>query len=278
MFGKKHRKNHPGQDKLKLPPLVAAVWSPAGENTSELSFELSKSISMFTGAFLAELPCLAIPKLGFTADVMDRDRNIDNLIMELDKKGEISFRFAQTLNERLAILPANVYGAPDFPVSNRVELATLIQIPAKIINMARNNGFPAVVFECQGQITTPMTYFALQHADFIMLPVQKPAEIALALLNIKRLISAFKYDAAKFRLVTSGRESLENPVVIKDDEGHNTVTVSIWEHDAEQIVKNLAEALAKSQAPASRARCEDNRETGVRGPEKTAEEEYLIRL
>ncbi len=218
-------------------PCVITVWSPAGENTSSISLELSEAISKHTSVFLAELPCLSIPKLGFIADTMDRENHIDNLILELDKKGETSFKYVHKLQEGLAVITANTYSLPDFPIANRVSQDTLIETPSKLIKMARKNGYSVIVFECQGQLTNPMTFFAINHADYVLIPVNKPEELAFTLINIKRLICSFKHSIDKFKIVTGNIALLENHLVIKDDEGKYLGELASYELNISNIVK-----------------------------------------
>lgn len=280
MFFKISNKKNDSANKLTLPPCALSVWSPSGENTAHLSWELSKGCSKHTGTFLAELPCLSIPKLGFAADIMDRDKNMDNFIIEFDKKNEVSFKFAHRINDDLAVLPANVYAAPDFPVANRVEQETLIQVPVRIINMARKNGYPIIIFECQGQITTPMTFFALQYSDYILIPVKEPAEIALALLNIKRLVSAFKYSIKKFMIVSLQRESLEDHLVINDDEGNNIGKVDTLEHNIDSIIGRLATSVKVSESKDHQISAVGLKKLGAHGgwEDDPKDEEWIIRL
>ncbi len=223
-----------------IKPCVITVWSPAGENTSSVSFELSEAISKHTGVFLAELPCLSIPKLGYIADTMDRENHIDNLILELDKKGETSFKYVHKLHESLAVVAANTYSLPDFPIANRVSQDTLIETPLKLIKMARKNGYSVIVFECQGQLTSPMTFFAIDYADYVLIPVNRPEELAFTLINIKRLVCSFKHDIEKFKIVTGNMALLEGHLVINDDEGKYLGELESYEYNISHIVKSIA--------------------------------------
>jgi hypothetical protein len=50
-------------------------WACTGIDASELSFSTAKLLSEEEKTLIAELPCLGIPRLGFTCGIMDRGRN-----------------------------------------------------------------------------------------------------------------------------------------------------------------------------------------------------------
>lgn len=220
--------------------MIIAVWSPAGSNTAQLSMDLSGELAKSFRVLLVELPCLGIPRLGFITNIMDREKHTEAAILEMEKKGELSLDYLHTKTEGLAILPANVFASPDFPVSIKVETETLIDFPVAMTRTAYKKGYSTVVFECQGQMTSPMTFFALKHAQHILIPVKEPGEIAFSLINVKRMVQVFKLCPEVFLFVARIDEDIIREVaVLKDDEGRVLNNLRVVGEDVRQIIKTL---------------------------------------
>lgn len=231
---------------LEIPPLVICIWSPYGRDTAQLSWQIAQETARFTNVLLAELPCLGIPRLGLLTQSMDRERNTDTLILELEKKKQINMDYVHRASDTLSLLTANIYGIPDHPVSIRVELETLIKFPGLLIKEARRNGFNTIIFELQGQLATPMTFFALKKADKILIPVDKPEETAFALINIKRMLEVFYYQTEKLLVLT--KEDIEAvkaamSVQIKS----RIVNLEVLEANPSRICTYLAQGLSSTE-------------------------------
>ncbi|MCR4443462.1 MAG: hypothetical protein QHH10_14275 [Peptococcaceae bacterium] len=238
------KKKYPGSKKPKeVKAQVIAVWSPPGNNTTKFSLELARELAKHTRILLVELPCLGIPRLGFTANIMERDNHTEALILELDKKGEINLDRAPRMGDSLTVLAASVFAFPDYPVSHKVELETLIGFPAEVVNRALQDGYSIVVFDCQGQVTTPMTHFALKHADRVFIPVTEHGGLAFSLLNVKRLVQVFKYGAEKFKLLARENvETIAEVAVIKDEEGREACRLDVLNENSREIAQELLAA------------------------------------
>jgi len=219
------------------------IWSPTGLDTSELSFGLAREISKRERALIAELPCLGIPRLAFAAQAIERNKNIEEEIMELEQKGTITLKHLYKKSDSLAVLPVDIYAFPDYPVTQKVKIQTLISFPAHLLNKARELGYSSVIYDCQGQITTPMTYFAVEVADKVLIPVQAMADISFALLNVKRLVQVFKFDLAKFTILASLKviETIKEISVIRSDEGRIIGKLDVREENCQEIIKALFE-------------------------------------
>lgn len=232
---------------MKQVQRVLAVWSPAGLNTSPLSYRLGEELSKHTPVLVAELPCLGIPRLAFCAGLMDRDKHMDAAILELDKKGEMSCSQVWQKSATLGVLAANVYSFPDYPITHKVELDTLLEVPFSLINAARHKGYAVIVLDCQGQLTTPMTHNALKSADIVLVPVEEPADMAFGLLNIKRLVQVFKYEPSHFRIIAAqNADAVSEIMVLKDEEGRIISSLEVWASDCRRIAANLCEAGEES--------------------------------
>lgn len=188
----------------RIPPLVLCLWSPFGGNTARLSLGFARELAQFTKVLLAELPCLGIPRLGLLVGQKEKEKNIDTMILEYEKRRRIILDIACSESESLSFLTGNVYGIPDHPLSNRVELETLMEFPGVLVKEAREKGFETIVYELQGQLATPLTFFALKQADMILIPLNGPEETAFALINIKRMLEVFYYNPDNFLILTSG--------------------------------------------------------------------------
>jgi hypothetical protein len=209
-------------------PKVITVWAPGGNNTAQLSLNLARKLARQKKVLLVELPCLGIPRLGFAAGIMDRDNHTEAAIIELGKKVGLTLTQLHKKSEMLALLPAGVFAVPDYPVTLKVELETLIEFPAALIQKATQLCYELIVFECQGQLTTPMTFFAIKLADTVIVSAEEPAEIAYSLINIKRLIQMCKYLPEKFKVVSAiNSEELSEVMVMKDEEGKITSRIEV---------------------------------------------------
>lgn len=248
--------------KVTLPPLVLSVWSPMGRNTAAFSFELASALSEYTGVFLAETACLGIPRLAFAAKIMDREKSMDALILKYEKTGEIEFGLTHRMGDTLAVLPASAYSSPDYPIPSRVDMETLLKLPAGLINNARQHNYPLVVFECQGQLSNPMTFFVIRHSDYVFLPVEGQAEIAVTLTNLKKLIQAFKYPPEMFKVIAAEyTEEIQDITHFASDKGSPLQIITVLPPNIETIAEQLAvwkKAEAQKMNKAGAASGEDD--------------------
>jgi cellulose biosynthesis protein BcsQ len=102
-------------------------------------------------------------------------------------------------------------------------------------------GYSTIIFDCQGQITTPMTYFAVEAADKVLIPVKRMSEISFSLLNVKRLVQGFKFDLAKFIILASSKdiEIIQEISVISNDEGRIIGRLDVKVENCQEIIKTL---------------------------------------
>ncbi len=236
-----NKKELPGAARLALPPLVISVWSPPGRNTAAFSLALSAALAAQTRVFLAETACHGIPRLAFAADIMDREKSMDALILQYEKTGEIDFALTHQKGRTLTVSAASAYASPDYPVPSRVELETLVKLPAQLINTARQNGYPLVVFECQGQLSNPLTFFAVKHSDYVFLPAEGRAEIAIILINLKKLIQAFKYPPVMFKVVAEKYiEEIQAIMHITEENGSTQHRIEVLSQNSGSIAEELA--------------------------------------
>lgn len=220
---------------------VIVIWSPVGVDTSELSYELASELSLEEQVLLAELPCLGIPRLGFTLGSIQRNRNIEAEIFDLDKKGRADLTNVYKQSNTLSVIPADIYAYPDYPITQRVSLETLISFPSHLIEKGYQQGYTSIIFDCQGQVTTPMTYYALKYADKILIPIRRTMDIAFSLLNIKRLILAFNFDIDKFALLTKNKklETFDEIVLLNNEEGKTIGKLDVCEEDKRAIINQV---------------------------------------
>lgn len=182
---------------------VITVWSPAGLNTAKVSWPLANHIARHTTIALVELPCMGIPRLALQADCLDRTLHTDAAILEYERKNSSPIDFCQKVSDNLAILAANAYALPDHPVVHKVENSQTVQsFPAHFINRARKKGYSVIIFDCQGVLVSPMTFFALKQANTIILVVDDPSDLAWTLINKERLVDAYDIDVNAFLATT----------------------------------------------------------------------------
>ncbi|WP_418790308.1 hypothetical protein [Phosphitispora sp. TUW77] len=198
-----------------------AVWSPGGNNTSVFSLSLAKNTATYISTFLIELPCLGIPRLAIESGHINRTSHVDAALLEYERKGSSPIDFCIHAGHNLALLAANPYALPDHPAVHKISSPeTLEMFPEFCVVQARKSGYQVVIFDCQGVLASPMTFYSLRLADTIVLVVERPSDIAWALLNKKRLIEgyniasdAFAATALNDMYLNEIREVLECPVL-----------------------------------------------------------------
>lgn len=225
---------------LNISSKSLAIWSPVGSNTAKFSLELGQEIARHTSVAITELPCQGIPRLGFISEIVEREKCVENALQELEKTGYLSLNQLKVVSERLALLTASVYASPDYPLINRLSLQTLMDYPVKFRNTARQLGYNVTLFECQGQLTSPMTFFALKCADIVLVVVQQIADLAFVIINIKHLVQTFKFPSAKIFLVGDVDPlSLNDLIMLKDEEGDSLGNLTIIRQQAAEVLQLL---------------------------------------
>ncbi len=199
---------------------TTAIWACTGMDTAELSYRLAKAESEKGKTLVVELPCLGIPRLGFAANVIDRIRNVEAVLMKTEQKIPLHWEMIHSLNDQLGILTASVFATPDSPMVSKVSLSTLIGFVQCIKDFAEKEKCRHLIFDCQGQLTSPMTFFALKAADSVVIPIGKPADAAYVLANVRRLVGTFQYPIEKFVLLVEGdARAVRGIASIKGEEG-----------------------------------------------------------
>ena len=181
-----------------------SVWACTGANVSELSFALARKIAEENKTLICELPCLGLPRLGFVSEHMDRIRNTEAAILALDRQEDRSWQLVTEDKPSLWVLPVSVYAMPDCPVTARVSVETLIHFTGALKRLAGENGVERLIFDCQGQLHSPMTFFALRSSEQILIPVENPADLAYVLASLRRLVKNYGYQPEQFLLAVDG--------------------------------------------------------------------------
>jgi pilus assembly protein CpaF len=217
-------------------PKTIVLWACTGYNNSELSFRIARELSRNHRCLLAELPCLGIPRLGFVCNIMDRERHAEAAILDLDKGKGFNWDLIHK-SDGLSLLPANVFAAPDYPVFSKVEMNTLIEFPGMIMSESAKKEYQWIIFDCQGQLTNPMTFFALKQAEKVLIPVDNPGDAAYVLANIKRLVNVFKQPASKFLvLAAADLEEMKQMMVLKNEEQGQEYNVKVVAREIKDIL------------------------------------------
>lgn len=219
---------------------IIAVWQPYGTDTSGFSYNLATEISKHSSTALIESPCLGIPRLSVVSDCRSRDHHIEAALLNQEKKKTSGIDVMIKKSETLAVLPVGYYAVPDYPIVNRVEPETLFEFTARIISAVRENGYRQIVFECQGQLTHPVTFFAIKSANLVLIPLTSPKELAFTLINLKRLLNVFGFESSKFKILTGGnKDILAETTQIKSDDGKVIGTPDVWGLDLKEILTML---------------------------------------
>lgn len=213
---------------------TTAVWSCAGFDTSPLSFHLGQAEAEKGRAMVAELPCLGIPRLGFTANAMDQEKTFEALVGQLQEKKPLYWEMLHHHRESLGILPASVYASPDRPIVSTLSTDFMVNVTDHLADFAEKEGVHHLIFECQGQITHPMSFFALRKSERVVIPIAKTTEAAFVIANVRRLVQLFEQPKDKFILLAQGDvKSIQKMATIKDaEEDWTTIQVLPWKGES----------------------------------------------
>ncbi|HHY06061.1 MAG TPA: hypothetical protein GX532_03670 [Clostridia bacterium] len=233
------RKRKASAQFLNIPPQVITIWGPGGNNTAQFSLKLAQELAKHAHVLLVELPCLGIPRLSFATNILDRNNHVEAALTEFWYKGKISLDYLYKMGDSLALLPICAFANPDNPLTARVELDVLKKFPVHLINSARQKGYGVVILICQGQLTHPLTFFALKYAERIIMPVSDPSTLAYSSLNIKKLVYTFKFPLEKFTVVASKYSEIISEVMWLKDERQEVMSIKVTSEQVEEIVSSF---------------------------------------
>lgn len=236
LFGKRKGKVPP---LLHIPAQVVAIWGPAGNNTAPFSWELAQELAKYARVMLVELPCLGIPRLSFAANILDRNKHVEAALTEYWYKGQLAADYLDEIEQNLALLPICAFANPDSPLTARVALDVLREFPVALINSGRQKGYEVIIFVCQGQLTNPLTFFALKYAQRVIMPVNDPSAIAYTSLNIKKLVHTFQFPLRKFTVVTPQYSEIISEVMWLKDEKQGTLPITVVTEKIGEIVHSF---------------------------------------
>lgn len=236
-----------GDPDSNVKPLVLTIWSPSGLNTAKFSLDLGKEISRSDKAVIAETCCLGIPRLGFCSGILDRLKCLETALQEFEKTGELNLAQLHSVSHNLDLLPASAFACPDYPLLARLSLETLISYPAKFVDAAKQHGYKVIIFEAQGQITSPMTFFALKNSNYIFLAANAE-DLGFTLINIKRLVQVFNFPLEKFSLM-GNQDLLEMSeiTVIHDEDGKTVGRIRVIAQKPKEAAASVGLGLARGK-------------------------------
>lgn len=209
---------------------TTAVWSCAGFDTSPLSYHLGQAEAEKGRAMVVELPCLGIPRLGFTANAMDLDKTFETLMGHLQNNRALTWEMLHQDSETLGIAAASVYASPDHPLVSTLSTDYMVKVPDYLEQFALQEGVRHLIFECQGQMTHPMSFFAIRKSERVVIPITKATEAAFIIANVRRLVQIFDQPKDKFIILAQGDvKSIQKMATIKDaEEAWATIQVLPW--------------------------------------------------
>ena len=215
------------------------VWSAVCRDTSKFSYDISREISVKNKVLLVELPCLGIPRTVRFIKKIEKGKNIEAELTYYDRRNEVGFKNCYEIKKNLSIIPANIHSTPEFPITHQVSQESLISFPEALALKAAEEGFLTVVFECQGQLTTPMTYKAITTSDLLLVPIYYPNDIYFSLSNILILEKSFNFKIYKSAIVCSaGLRNLISEIWMHRNQ-QNQLDLTIWNDNCVKIVNRL---------------------------------------
>ena len=207
---------------------------------SDLSYAIAKGFSEADMTMIVELPCLGIPRLGFASGVMDKERHTEAAIASFEQRKSPRMDMFNQQSDQFYVLPANVSPRPDYPLAEKVETKTLMDFVPALQQFARSEECAFLILDCQGQMTSPMTFFALKAAGQVVIPVDKPADTAYALACVKRLTQAYDHPADKFIIACSSKtKSVKSAVLAYSRDGDLPIRVRVAPWDSRKVTRLL---------------------------------------
>lgn len=183
------------QEDTALPGTIS-VWNPQSENAAPLAYELALELAKGNRTFIAELPCLGIPRLAHESAKMVQEsieQNIDRCLLEFDRTEDPHLDDINHDKENnLGYLCMNPKGNPELNTTMKLfdetAIDVLAQFPEVLLTGAKARSYLTTIFLLQGQMVNPMTFCSMLVSDFIVLDVNTPTGIAWAL----RVLEKFK--------------------------------------------------------------------------------------
>ncbi|MDR1194181.1 MAG: hypothetical protein LBK98_08485 [Peptococcaceae bacterium] len=229
-----------------------AVWACAGADASPLAYRVAGSLAEAGKTLIAELPCLGIPRLGFAAGIMDREKNTEAALTQYEQRNMVPWEMAHQVSARLAVLPASVFAVPDCPITAKVSVKTLAGFAEALRELAWREGCRYLLLDCQGQLTSAMTFFALKTADQVVIPINQPTEAAYVIAAVRRLVNVYHHRADKFILASAGDSKAIKKVAAAGAEGDEGIgEIRVAPPDAKKLAQMLGQASPAPPATAA---------------------------
>jgi len=241
---------------------IMMFWSCAGFDASDLSFGTAKLLSGSRSTLIVELPCLGIPRLGFVSGVMDPERNTEAAVAGFESNRSLRSDLISTVSKRLHVLSASVHGPPDCLLALKVEVEILAEFVTALKDLGKNMDCEYLILECQGQISSPLSFFSLKLADRIIIPLAGPSDVAYALSCVKRLAQVYEQPAEKFILAYSAKaKAVRNAVHTYQKEDQLPEGLRLIKWDCKKIARILCKELELPEASPDMSRMNTEEKT-----------------
>jgi len=125
-------------------------------------------------------------------------------MMQYEQNRSLDWEMLHHVSRRFSILPASVFAVPDYPVVTKVSIDALKGFVPALQRLAGEYSRSWLILECQGQLNSPMTFFSLEAADQVVIPLGKPTDAAYALASVRRLAQVYHHQTEKFILAAAG--------------------------------------------------------------------------
>lgn len=224
-FQKKKQKQ---QEVIKAKGRMIALWNPAG---SDPTLVLEKFLTVVKKqeetAVVVELPCLGIPHVAYRFGIseLDHKHTIDQLLIDYDRnmlKGIHSYVYHYNGFDGILIQPKS---KPDSPTLIKLQQSnTLLDIATYL--KANLLGYDNIFVVLQGQLIHPMTFFALQEADQVVLGMNEPIEIIRSYATYRTLKQDYNMNSLHLLSEDKNTDFTEAKVYYRVDE-----LLATWEED-----------------------------------------------
>lgn len=199
---------------------MIALWNPAGSDpTIMLEKLLAEMKKQEETVVVVELPCLGIPHVAYRFGVseLENEHTTDQLLIDYDRnmiKGIHSYLHHYDGFDGILVQPKS---KPDNPTLIKLQQTnTLLDISAYL--KANLLGYDNIFVVLQGQLIHPMTFFALQEADEVVLGINEPIELIRSYSAYRTLKQDYNMKAIHLLSKDKNTEFTEAKVYYRVDE------------------------------------------------------------
>jgi pilus assembly protein CpaF len=180
---------------------MIALANLGGGDTSQFVSEFIKSLPKNCRALIVEMPCLGMPRLGYSllqdeAMNLPKEKTIDQLLLNYDRKEQKLVEEYIWKQQQVDLLLIDPKSLPETPVIGKLgSNQCLIELPLYLKKQATDYDYVMVV--TQGRLIHPTTHFSLRVADAVVLYNADPVDFAQNYAHYTKLKEIFGVESER---------------------------------------------------------------------------------